>query len=350
MKEILQNYEQLVHCHTPEPFGDGHINDTYLVTSSRGKFILQRVNNKIFDTQVLTQNLSFLFGTLSGYEKEHGEKLTPAILKNKAGDYHTLDAGGAPWRLMEFFSDSRAYAISPSEEISYRAAEAMGKFQLFLNTLLPEKFGETIPNFHNTPGRYENFLKTLQSTDARRKDKATPEMDFILKNGNIAQTVQQLLVSRKLPVRVTHNDTKLDNILFTADGQVLIIDLDTIMPGYVMFDYGDMVRTFSSPAKEDEADTAKTALRISHFEALTKGYLIAQKQRLTPFEKAHLLTGAKAIIYEQAIRFLNDFLLGNIYYKISYPEHNLVRTRTQIKLLKAILQQEEKLQSIIKQI
>ncbi len=344
MKNILQQYEQLAGCQEPRPFGNGHINDTYLVETPQGKFILQRVNNKVFDTQALTQNLNFLFEAL---QKKTGPKLTPALFKNKAGDFHTLDAAGAAWRLMEFFQGCRSYAISPSEEISFRAAKAMGRFQLFLNTLPPQKFRETIPAFHNTPGRYAAFLETLKTADSRLKDKASRETGFILENSVIASETEKLLSSGQLPVRVTHNDTKLDNILFTADGQVLIIDLDTVMPGYVMYDYGDMVRTFTSPAKEDEPDPQKTVLRTGHFRALTKGYLSALKQALTPLEKETLLHGAKAIIYEQAIRFLNDFLMGNVYYKTAYPEHNLVRTRTQIKLLEAILQQEETLNHII---
>ena len=347
MEEILQEYSLLKGFKPPEPFGDGHINDTYLVEASEGNFILQRVNSKVFDTSVLIRNLSFLFDALNRHEKESGKKLTPAVFKNKHGEYHTLDKEGAAWRLMEFFPDCRSYAISPGEDISYRAAQAMGKFQRFLNTLPPEKFGETIPGFHNTTERLETFLETVSSAPESRKKQATSEIRFALENQNIAHDLGQLLKTGTLPLRVTHNDTKLDNILFTGDGQVLIIDLDTIMPGRVMYDFGDMVRTFTSPAKEDERDSSKARLRTEHFEALTKGYLEPLKNILTEREKQHLLLGAKAIIYEQALRFLNDFLLGNIYYKTAYPEHNLIRTRTQIRLLEDILKHENTLLDLI---
>lgn len=347
MKEILHKYSVLKECQPPEPFGNGHINDTYLVTLQKGKFILQRVNKNVFDTQVLIRNLAFLFEALGGYEKETGKKLTPSVIKNDNGEFHTLDNEGSAWRLMEFFPRCQSYAISPDKNISYRAAKATGSFQLFLNTLPVNTFGETIKNFHNPASRLENFLKAVQSAPKALKKQASAEIRFAEKNKNIAIELKHI---PHLPLRVTHSDTKLDNILFTENGRVLIIDLDTIMPGYIMYDFGDMVRTFTSPAREDEPDISKSRMRVGHFEALTKGYLEPLKGVLSQPEKQYLLPGAKAIIYEQTLRFLSDFLLGNIYYKTAYPEHNLVRARTQIRLLEDILCQEDKLLEIIERI
>ncbi len=340
MNEIISNYSLLSVHNQPEPFGGGHINDTYLITTPSEKYILQRVNNKVFDTPVLVSNLSFLFHALTDYERKTGKKLTPAIIKNDKGEFHTLDNEGAAWRLMEFFPGCQSYAISPDTKISYRAAKAIGEFQQFLNTLPVKQFGDTIKGFHNTPDRLETFLQTVKQAPEKLKKQAAPEIQFAKQHHHIACELEELLNAGTLPTRVTHNDTKLDNILFTADGQVLIIDLDTIMPGFIMYDYGDMVRTFTSPAKEDEPDKQKTKLRVDHFDALTQGYLEPLKAHLTKVEKETLLLGAKAIIYEQTLRFLNDFLLGNIYYKTEYPEHNLIRTRTQIRLLEDILQRE----------
>ncbi len=347
MEEILHNYSVLKGCKPPKIFGDGHINDTFLVESREGKFVLQRVNNKIFNTTVLIRNLSFLFKALIDYESKSGKKLTPTILKNNNGEFHTLDEDGAAWRLMEFFPGCTTYTISPNEKISYSAARAVGEFQLFLNTLPTKKFGETITGFHDTPGRLETFLKTVSSAPATLKKQAATEIYFVEKNQNIAHKLKQLPDTDMLPLRVTHNDTKLDNILFTGDGRPLIIDIDTIMPGYVMYDFGDMARTFTSPAKEDEQDASKPRLRIKHFEALTKGYFEPIESVLTEVEKQYLLPGAKAIIYEQTLRFLNDFLLGNVYYKTAYPEHNLVRARTQIRLLEDIVNSEDELSELI---
>jgi len=347
MDEILQKYSVLKGYRQPEPFGNGHINDTYLVTSQNSKFILQRVNNRVFDTPVLVKNLDFLFEALGDYEQNTGEKLTPRAIKNDNGEFHTLDNKGAAWRLMEFIPQCHSYAISPNEAVSYRAAKTIGRFQLFLNTLPVRTFGETIKNFHNPSDRLKVFLGTLASAPDRLKKQAAAEIRFVEKNQNIALQFGHI---PQLPLRVTHNDTKLDNILFTDDDRAFVIDLDTIMPGYILYDYGDMVRTFTSPAKEDEPDTSESFLRPEHFEALTKGYLEPLKKVLANQEKASLLFGAKAIIYEQILRFLTDFLLGNIYYKTAYPEHNLVRTRTQIRLLDDILNQESRLLKIIEKI
>ncbi len=347
MEEVLSQYSILEDYKLPKPFGDGHINDTYLVESPRGKYILQRVNKNIFDTPVLVRNLSFLFEALNHYENRTGKKLTPAVFKNNSGKFHTPDHKGAAWRLMEFFPGCRSYAISPNENISYRGARAMGEFQLFLNTLPTEKFGQTIRNFHNTPARLKTFLKIVKEVPEKLKKLAAAEIQFAMEHQNIANALEQLLDTGSLPVRVTHNDTKLDNILFTNDGRVLIIDLDTIMPGSIIYDYGDMVRTFTSPVKEDEPDIHNHLFRIKHFLALTKGYLEPLKSTLTKAEKESLLLGAKAIIYEQALRFLTDFLQGNIYYKTTYREHNLIRTRTQIKLLKDMLIDENILQQTL---
>ncbi len=347
MKEILTAYPVLKGCDQPEPFGNGHINDTFLVKSPSGKFILQRVNRKVFDIAVLTKNLSFLFAALADYEKENKVKLMPAVLKNEKGDYHTMDSSGAAWRVVEFFPDCKTYLTAPDEEVAYQGAKAMGAFQRFMNTLPVEKLQPTIPGFHDTPARLSTFLETVKRVSGTTKKQAVPEIDFLLDNRHIAQELQQVLREKVLPVRVTHNDTKLENILFTADGQVLVIDPDTIMPGSVIYDFGDMVRTFTSPAGEDEPDLDRTTFRVNFFEALTRGYLESLKDVLSAPEKQYLLLGAKAILYEQALRFLNDFLQGNIYYKVDYPEHNLVRTRTQIKLLTEILQHEKQLRNII---
>ncbi len=347
INEITGKYGLLKNHTAPQPYGGGHINDTYLVEAQGNKYILQRVNGKVFDTPVLTSNLDFLFKALSGYENETGKKLTPAVLKNDEGNFHTIDNEGAAWRLMEFFEGCSSYAISPATGISYKAAKAVGEFQLFLNRLNVSDFGDTIKEFHNTPGRLETFLETLKKAPGNLLQKAAPEIQFVKQNHFISCQLEELIDTGTLSRRITHNDTKLDNILFTRNGQVIIIDLDTVMPGYIIYDFGDMVRTFTSPAKEDEPDINKTLLRIDHFKALTKGYLEPLKNHLTEVEKENLLLGAKAIIYEQIIRFLNDFLSGNVYYKTSYPEHNLVRTRTQIRLLEDILSNEKELKQII---
>lgn len=348
MNAVLSQYPQLKDGKKPVPFGNGHINDTFLVVTPQRKFVLQRVNRKIFNTSVLVQNLSLLFEALPDYEKRNGIKLTPSFIKNRFGRFHTLDKEGAAWRLMEYFPGCRTYSISPDRKISFEAAQTTGVFQLFLNTLPVKKFGETIPRFHHPAGRLKVFLNTLDSAPLTLKKQAEPEIQFVLDQKNTALEWEKLVTSEKIPLRITHNDTKLENILFLPGKKALLIDLDTVMPGYIPFDFGDMVRTFCTAVCEDEKEPGRKIFRKEHFETLTRGYLAPLRNILTKEEKQSLLLGAKTIIYEQTLRFLNDFLAGNIYYKTAYPEHNLIRTRIQMKLLKEILLHDEALEEIIR--
>jgi hypothetical protein len=215
-----------------------------------------------------------------------------------------------------------------------------------LNTLDPKLFKDTIVGFHNLPSRIKAFQDALKNAENELLKSAKEEVDKSLEMEFIVEETSSALTG--LPVRLNHNDTKLNNVLFSGE-EVLVIDLDTAMPGCVMFDFGDMVRTFTSPALEDEQDISKVKFRIEYFEALTKGYLEPLGTNLTRNEKESLFLGALYIIYEQALRFLTDYLKGNIYYKVNYEEHNLVRTRTQLKLLSDILKQREQLQKIIKE-
>jgi Ser/Thr protein kinase RdoA (MazF antagonist) len=185
----------------------------------------------------------------------------------------------------------------------------------------------------------KQFEKALKNAPKALSEKAAPEIGQVEKFRPVEREITRLLNSGKLLRRLSHYDTKLNNVIF-HEGYPYVIDLDTVMPGTVLFDFGDMVRTFTSPAAEDEMDIDKTVFRLDHFKALTKGYLAILSSTLTVIEKQNLLLGAKAIIYEQVLRFLADYLNGNIYYKTAYPEHNLVRCRTQLKLLEEIVKNE----------
>jgi Ser/Thr protein kinase RdoA (MazF antagonist) len=261
--------------------------------------------------------------------------LTPKILKTHQGEYHFIDDNGAAWRKAEFLPGSTSHDITTDTLISYAVAEAYGKFQLFLNTLDVESFKDTIPQFHHPENRMKQFEQARKNTTADLLQKAAPEIEQVEKYRSVGVEITQLLNSGKLPRRLSHYDTKLNNVIF-HDGRPYVIDLDTVMQGTVLFDFGDMVRTFTSPAAEDEPDIDKTIFRMEHFEALTKAYLGVLKDDLSTIERENLLLGARAIIYEQALRFLSDYLNGNIYYKVSWPDHNLIRCRTQLKLLEEL--------------
>ncbi len=344
VESILKQYAETNSSYRHKPFGDGHINDTFLVETETDKYILQRVNKNVFRTEALVQNYNLFLCFLDGYQQSIGSKITPAILKNQTGNFHIIDDEGYAWRLAEFIPGTKSYRISPSPEISFKAAGAMGKFQQFLNTLPVDKFDFTIINYHNPENRLKAFMDALKSASRELLDKASSEIDFVLGHQHIVEEYNA--IADKLPLRVTHNDTKLDNMLFYGD-DVLVIDLDTVMPSTVLFDYGDMVRSFTSPAVEDEPDESKTKFRTEHFKALTKGYLSGVNGTLEAIEKNNLLLGARAIIYEQTLRFLTDYLLGNPYYKVKYPEHNLVRTKTQVTILAAIEADKNDLQKFV---
>ncbi len=341
---ILKQYAETQSVAQYKPFGDGHINDTFLVETGNAKYILQRINKNVFRTEALVHNYDVFLSFLDNYQQSTGDKITPSILKNISGSFHIIDEEGYAWRMAEFIPGTKSYQISPTPEISFKAAEAMGKFQQFLNTLPVNKFDFTIINYHNPENRLKAFNDSLKEAPQELLDAASSEIEFILQHQAIVDEYNA--VADTLPLRVTHNDTKLDNMLFAGDN-VLVIDLDTVMPSTVLFDYGDMVRSFTSPAVEDEPDESKTTFRTEHFEALTKGYLSGVHGTLEPVEKNNLLLGARAIIYEQTLRFLTDYLLGNPYYKVKYPEHNLIRTKTQVKILAAIEEEKNKLQQFV---
>ena len=347
-QNILTQYDGLKNILNIEPFGNGHINDTYLVRTKTGKFILQRVNPNVFKTDILVSNAEKLIPALEKYQSNHQQKLSPQFIKNRHKKTHSLDEQGAAWRVIEFIEGCQSYSITTNTANAYHGAQSLGQFQLFLNTLDPKEFDETIPHFHHPAGRLKAFKETLSQADEPLQIQARPEIDFILDHQSIAGEIERLTLQNKIPRRITHNDPKLENILFTPNRQSLVIDLDTVMPSTILFDYGDMVRTFTPSAAEDEPRTEKVSLRIDHFEAMTKGYLEQIGTFLTTGEKENLLLGAKSIVYEQSLRFLTDFLNGNTYYKVDYPKHNLVRTRTQIKLLNDIFEKEKPLNQIIR--
>jgi hypothetical protein len=325
-------------------FGNGHINDTYRLKTDSGEFILQRVNKNVFRTNELVENYQVLVHATKNYQSVNGTRLTPKIFKNKKGDIHHIDEDGFAWRLVELIADAVSYDICPDPDVAFRAAKAVGRYQLFLNTLQPSSLKETIVGFHNLPSRFADFKKTIDQADSQLLQLADKEVKETLGFEFLVKETSGLL--QNLPVRINHNDTKLNNVIFSAK-DVLVIDLDTVMPGSVLFDFGDMVRTFTSPVAEDEKDISKTEFRPEFFEALTKGYLRPLKSTLLKQEKENLLAGSLYIIYEQVLRFLTDYLKGNVYYKVDFFEHNLVRSRTQLKLLKSIVASREKLEKIV---
>jgi hypothetical protein len=334
------------------PTGSGHINDSYCATSQAAgqpaRYILQRINHHIFgDPAPLMQNIQRVTAHLAKKLANEPDRLRRTLTVIPTRDslaWHT-DPLGNHWRAYLFIEHARTFDIVESPAQAYQAAKAFGHFQYLLADLPAPRLHDTIPGFHNTPKRFAALQRAIVADAANRAHLARPEIDFALER----QAITAVLLNANLPERVTHNDTKFNNVLLddrTGEG-ICVIDLDTVMPGLAPFDFGDMVRTTTSPAAEDEQDLAKVTMQWAMFEALLRGYLASAGGFLTRAERSHLVAAARIITFEQGVRFLADYLVGDPYYKIYRPTHNLDRCRTQFKLLASIEQQEDAMHCLV---
>lgn len=334
------------------PYGSGHINDTYCARFKQNgapvRYILQRVNHSIFKNPVaLMQNVErvtrHLGSKLSGRTDAHRRALT--LVPTRGGTFFYCDAEGNHWRAYLFIENARSLDAIETVEQAFEAAKAFGHFQKLLADLPAPRLHDTIPDFHHTPKRFEHFEKALEADAVNRARLAKSEIEFALRRREMAN----VLLNAGLPERVTHNDTKLNNVLLDElSGEAMcVIDLDTVMPGLALYDFGDMVRTATSPAAEDERDLSKVTMQFPMFEALARGYLSSAGDFLTGAEKQFLPFSGKLITFEIGIRFLTDYLNGDVYFKVHREGHNLDRCRTQFRLVESIEQQEDRMNALI---
>jgi hypothetical protein len=327
------------------PYGNGHINDTFLVVCETGegrrkRYILQRMNRSIFKMpQQLMENVVNVTEYLRGMIARRGgdpDRETLNVVKTKDGSNYYLDGQGDYWRMFLFVEQTVCLEKVESAKDFYDSAVAFGNFQKMLSDYPAKTLHETIPNFHNTPSRFSDFRRAVREDKMGRAAQAKEEIEFALAREKDTRVLTDMLKAGELPLRVTHNDTKLNNILFDADTKkaICIIDLDTVMPGLSHYDFGDSIRFGASTGAEDEKDLDKIEMDLSLFEAFTKGYLEGCGGSLTEREIEMLPMGAKLMTYECGIRFLADFLEGDTYFKIHRDGHNLDRARTQFKLVK----------------
>jgi aminoglycoside phosphotransferase (APT) family kinase protein len=256
------------------------------------------------------------------------------------------DESGNYWRVYRFIENARSYDAVETPQQAFQAAKAFGRFQQMLASLPAPRLHETIPNFHDTPRRFAALEQAIEADVANRAASARREIDFALAHESIVGA----LLDADLPERVTHNDTKFNNVLLddaTGEG-ICVIDLDTVMPGLTAYDFGDMVRTTTSPAMEDERDLSKVSMEFPMFEALVRGYLDAASAFLTDAEREHLAFSGKLITFELGVRFLTDHLAGDTYFKVHREGHNLDRCRTQFKLVESIERQEDKMNQLVR--
>lgn len=345
-------------CSYVKPFGAGHINETYAVymPGDQGDelaYVLQRVNSNVFkDPAGVMDNIFGVTEYLRGVIRKEGgdpDRETLSYIKTKNGCNYFEDSEGEPWRCYNFIPDSVCYQLVEKPEQFYQSGSSFGHFLKQLSEYPASKLHETIPDFHNTVKRFEAFRTALKRDLKNRAESCQKEIDFVLAREQDCGILVEQQESGSLPLRVTHNDTKLNNILFdekTGKG-LCIIDLDTIMPGLAANDFGDSIRFGAATAKEDEKDLDKMHFDLSLYELFVKGYLEETADVLTETEIQSLPWGARLMTLECGIRFLTDYLQGDTYFKTAYPEHNLIRARTQFRLVEEMEQQFEKMKQIV---
>lgn len=343
-----------------EPFGCGHIHDTYAVTFRVGKkrmqrYILQCINTNIFTKpKEVMENIAKVTAHLRTVIQARGgdpirETITLILTQN--GDLSYQDTDGSIWRGMILIEGARTYQTVTDPAIYTQAARAFGRFQRQLADFTSEDLHVTIPNFHNTPRRLENFQRAIDEGIANRLELARGEVNFLLDRKGEVRRLVDLQEQGLIPQRVTHNDTKLDNVLIDDHTQqaICVIDLDTVMPGLALYDFGDSVRSATNPAAEDEPDLTQVQFNFSVFRLLVQGYLAEMGSLLTQAELNNLAFAGWLITYEQALRFLGDYLNGDTYYKITRPSQNLDRARTQIKLIEGMETQYEAMERAVRE-
>ena len=330
-------------------YGSGHINETYLLrTDAPHDYILQKINRRIFkNVEQLMENAAAVTKHL--IQKDANPRHTQRLIAASDGKDWYVDAAGEYWRVYDFIADSVSLDRPETAEDFYQSAVAFGHFQMQLADFPAETLHETIPHFHDTPARYENFKRAVQEDVCGRLESVKAEVDFILARENDARVMMDLLKEGKLPLRVTHNDTKLNNVLLDKNTRkpLCVIDLDTVMPGLAANDFGDSIRFGASTADEDEQNLDKVEMSLELFETYARGFLGACGGRLTDLEIKTLPWGAKLMTLECGVRFLTDYLQGDVYFATHYPMQNLYRCRTQLKLVWDMEQKWEQMQQII---
>jgi len=338
------------------PFGSGHINDTYRIRNSDPNgvdYLLQRVNHHVFkDVPVLMQNLLYVTEHLKLKLAEIPgtdlEKEVMTIVETHDGKPYFQDSDGNYWRVFHFLKDTRSYDQVTTVQQAYEGGKAFGRFQALLADMEPGLIKDTIPDFHNVESRLGKFEQAVKADKVGRLHNVLPEVEFIRQRIDEMSEILRLGRAGKLPLRIVHNDTKFNNVLLNTDDQAqCVIDLDTVMPGYVAYDFGDSIRTIANTASEDEQNIELIDINISLFESYTKGYLKEAINFLTEYELNSLLKGTLLLPYAQTVRFLTDYLEGDHYYKIHSPDHNLQRTRAQLALVKKLEENRDKLDQII---
>jgi Ser/Thr protein kinase RdoA (MazF antagonist) len=347
--QILDNYPLKYRPVSIEPYGGGHINDTYKVTTvdSESEFVLQRINHLIFKNVDMLQNNIFAVTNhirkkmeLSGESDIDRKVLTFLYTKDEKKYYFD---GESYWRVCLMIPRSQSFD-EVNEAYSFEAGRAFGEFQAMLSDLPEGTLGETIPNFHNMEFRLQQFRDAITANLSGRLNEVEELVNELESRAKAMCIQEELYREGKLKKRTNHCDTKVNNILFDDNGKVLcVIDLDTVMPGFVLSDIGDFIRTGANTGAEDDENLERVNVNMNIFKAYTRGYMETAQSFLTPLEISMLPYGGRLLTYMQTVRFLTDHINGDIYYKIHKPNHNLIRSKAQFKLLQSLEENAEEM-------
>jgi len=345
-REIISKFNIEGDVLNVKAFGNGHINETYIVKTTSKPYILQNVNTSVFKNYVgVMDNIAKVTSFLKSNSLT-GNGLY--LIKTKGSKNYYYESGRC-YRMMNYIDNSIVYQQTDDVSILQEAGFGLGQFISSLNDFDASSLVEVIPSFHDTRLRFENFKKSISEDKAYRVKDVQDDIKFVLDRENITSLIVDKIANKEIPLRVTHNDTKLNNFMFDKDTKKFrcLIDLDTIMPGSLLYDFGDAVRIACSTAGEEERDLTKVKFSLQAYEAFLKGFLSGIGDKITITEAKMLHIGAKIMAFEIGMRFLADYLDGDVYFKINEEDMNLVRARTQLKMVYEIEQKEKEMENIL---
>jgi Ser/Thr protein kinase RdoA (MazF antagonist) len=345
LKDVLQAFDLEVNA-AIAPFGHGLINNTWKIEDGKGSYVVQKINTAVFkQPEFIAENINAIAGYLAVHHPEYFFCTPVSTTEGKTLFYAT---DGSCYRMYPFIKGSHTVNVPENIEEAREAAAMFGRLTKLLGAFPVESLKITLPDFHNLSLRYKDFAKALENGNEQRIKRSSGEIEFLQQQKNIVDEYEQMISSPGFQLRVTHHDTKINNVLLNDNGEgICVIDLDTLMPGYFISDVGDMMRTYISPANEEEKDFSKISMRREYFTAIAQGYLTEMIEELSTTEINHFVFAGKFMIYMQALRFLTDYINNDSYYGKKYEDHNFIRACNQIHLLKLLMEKEEMFQSIV---
>jgi thiamine kinase-like enzyme len=359
LKEIFYSFKADGTFLNADPCGSGHIHDTYRIETiekEKDDYILQRLNNKIFRNIPELQNniervTSHLRNKLAEIPGSDPKRECLRLIPTSEGKSWILDKDGYYWRMFIYISKHRSYDLVDSPHKAFEGGKAIGRFQVMLSDMPGRPLFETIPHFHNIEKRIDTFYLKVKEDPAGRVESVMTEIKQFRQRADEMKIILRLGKEGKIPLRITHNDTKFNNILLDENDKALcVIDLDTVMPGYIHYDFGDAIRTVANSAPEDEPDLSKIKMNIDLFRAYAQGYLSESGDTLNEIEKEYLAFAPRLITYTIALRFLTDYIDGDNYFKIQHKHHNLQRARAQLRLVMSMEEQYQEMKNIISEL